>query len=188
MKTAIIIHGMPTKESYYDLNTDSQSSSHWLPWLQQELLRKDILAQTPKMPIPYDPVYSDWKKMFERFDLNEETILVGHSCGGGFILRYLSEENIHVDKVVLVAPWVDPDRYLNTGMFDFTLDRKLATKTKGLTIFESTNDIDEVQKSINIIKDSVNNIKIITFKNYGHFCLSDMNTEKFPELLKECLE
>ena len=95
MKTAIIIHGMPYKdEEYYNPKRPASSNCHWLPWIQKQLLLKDILAQTPEMPVPYEPEYIAWKEIFERFPLNEETILVGHSCGAGFIVRYLIVINL----------------------------------------------------------------------------------------------
>lgn len=187
MKTAIIIHGLPAKEEYFSTIGDSESNCHWLPWLQKQLIVNEILAQTPEMPTPYNPTYQDWKDTLERFDLNEDTILVGHSCGGGFILRYLSEENVKVGKVVLVAPWIDPEKFLDTGMFDFKIDENVVSKTKELTIFESTDDQDSVQDTIKEIKRVVKNLNIVTFQNYGHFCFRNMHTKEFPELLKEAV-
>ena len=166
---------------------DSESNCHWLPWLQKQLIINGVLAQTPEMPAPYNPTYPEWKEMLERFDLNEDTILMGHSCGGGFILRYLSEENVKVGKVILVAPWIDSENFLNTGMFDFTFDEHVVSKTKGVTIFESTNDDEEIKKSIQIILDKVPDVNIKTFVDYGHFCFRNMKTREFPELLQECL-
>lgn len=185
MKTAIIIHGLPSKEEYYDANRPASSNCHWLPWIQKQLLLKDIVAQTPEMPVPYNPSYQAWKEMLERFPLNEETILIGHSCGGGFIVKYLSENNIKVGKVVLVAPWLDLEKSLATGMFDFKIDENLVEKTHGLSVFSSTNDQASVQKSVEVIKDKIKNIKLVEFKDAGHFCYKDLGTEVFPELLKE---
>ncbi len=85
MKYAIIIHGMPDKENYFDSKADSQSNCHWLPWLQQQLNINGILSQTPEMPEPYNPDYEKWRGVLEQFKINEDTILVGHSCGAGFI-------------------------------------------------------------------------------------------------------
>lgn len=187
MKTAIIIHGLPAKEEYYRQEGDSESNCHWLPWLQKQLIVHGVLAQTPEMPTPYNPTYQEWKEMLERFDLNEDTILVGHSCGGGFILRYLSEENVKVGRVILVAPWIDPEKFLTTGMFDFTLDQNLVLKTKGVTIFESTNDKDGIKESIRRITNDVHGIEVKTFTDYGHFCFKHMHTRAFPELLEESI-
>jgi len=88
MKTAIIIHGCPTKEEYSDSIRPSPSNCHWFPWLQRQLLLKGVLAQTPEIPDAYEPNYEKWKSMFERFDINEDTLLIGHSCGGGFLVRW----------------------------------------------------------------------------------------------------
>jgi len=112
MKTAIILHGMPDESEFKDPNREASSNCHWYPWLQRQLVLNGILAQTPEMPKAYEPEYDAWKEMFERFDTDEETILIGHSCGGGFIVRWLSEnKDKRVGKVVLVAPWIDPDNF-----------------------------------------------------------------------------
>ena len=38
------------------------------------------------------------------------------------------------------------------------------------------------------IRDKVTGIDYKEFHNYGHFCLDDMNTVEFPELLEMCLQ
>lgn len=129
MKTAIILHGMPEQNEYYDPQRPASSNCHWLPWIQKQLLLMNVVAQTPEMPVPFNPEYSAWKIMFERFSLDENTFLIGHSCGAGFIVRYLSENTVKVGKVVLVAPWIDPDHYLDTGMFDFKIDENIVQRT-----------------------------------------------------------
>jgi hypothetical protein len=57
MKNAIILHGTCSKEEYYDPEHPSLSNSHWFPWLQKQLLRKDISAQTPEIPNAWRPTY-----------------------------------------------------------------------------------------------------------------------------------
>jgi hypothetical protein len=44
-------------------------------------------------------------------------------------------------------------------MFDFTIDPNIVSKTKGITIFSSTNDMSEVQDSISILKAKVKEYK-----------------------------
>ena len=188
MKNAIILHGTCDKEEYYSLEYPSASNSHWLPWLQKNLLVNDVHAVTPEILNGFKPDYDVWCREFERYDITSETILVGHSCGGGFLLRWLSEHpDIKVDKVILVAPWFDPTRRKTTDFFDFTLDSNLVDRTRGVTVFSSNNDSDEIIKSVQIISEQVPNIKIKEFLNYGHFCYGDMKTEEFPELLEEIL-
>jgi predicted alpha/beta hydrolase family esterase len=179
---------MPEESEFRDPNRESSSNCHWLPWIQRQLVLNDILAQTPEMPVAYKPEYEAWKKMFESFELNEETILVGHSCGAGFIIRYLSENKIKVGRVVLVAPWLDPDQYLDTGMFNFTIDPRLVSRTNGLSILCSTDDMDEVVRSVKRLKSELEDAKFIEFSNKGHFVFDDLKTNEFPELLSAILE
>lgn len=183
MKRAIILHGMPDKKEYYDPEGDAPSNRHWIPWLQGKLSQKDILTQTPEMPKPYYPIYQDWKKVFEQFDIDENTLLVGHSCGAGFLIRYLSENNIKVGKLVLVAPWVNPTDYLDNDFFEFKYDSQLTLRTKGIHLIESTDDDEEVVKSIEMIKEKIKDLDITTFSDKGHFTFNDLGTREFPELL-----
>lgn len=185
MKKAIIIHGMPYKEDYYSPKGDSESNCHWLPWLQKQLIIRDILAQAPEFPTPYEPVYIEWVKMLERFEPDAETILVGHSYGGGFIVRWLSENDIKVGKVILVAPWIDPKGLVKDGFNNFDIDANLTSKTDGITIFNSDDDSDEIHESVRTILDKIKDIKCKEFHNYGHFNYSVMKTKEFPELLSE---
>jgi len=191
MKNAILIHGRPDREEYFEMDFPSPSNAHWFPWLQQQLLRKGVLTQTPEMPEPFKPNYQNWKKEFERYDITPETILVGHSCGGGFLVRWLTENKVgKVGKVVLVAPWINPDDnpVSETGdFFHFEIDPAIASRTSGLTIFSSDNDQDSVQNTVGILKNKVDNLVIKNFHNYGHFTIGDMKTTEFPELLEECL-
>lgn len=189
MKTAIILHGMPDKENYFDPKADSQSNCHWLPWLQQQLNVNGVLSQTPEMPEPYDPNYEKWKDVFKQFHIDEDTTLVGHSCGAGFIVKYLSDNNIKVGKVALVAPWINSQREDDVTIFDnLQIDENLINKTTGITIFSSSNDDEAIKNSIDVLKNTIKGIKVLEFENYGHFCLGDMKTREFPELLNEILK
>lgn len=190
MKNAIILHGGPSKEEYYDPKAPSMSNAHWLPWLQGQLLKNDIPAATPEVPKSYDRSWGVWLKEVERFDIGPNTILVGHSTGAGFWVKYLStHEKLKVGKVVLVAPWLDPDREHTKDFFDdFEIDPDLVTRTNGLTIFNSDNDQDSVQKTTKILLETVKNIECREFNDYGHFTISSMKTTEFPELLEECLK
>ncbi|MBC7581341.1 alpha/beta hydrolase [Aeromicrobium sp.] len=188
MRNAIIVHGTCDSHEYFSQDFPSASNNHWLPWLQKQLIINDIKADTPEMPHSYKPDYEVWKREVERFDIGPETMLVGHSCGGGFWVRYLSEHpNVRVGKVVLVAPWLDPSNTKKTDFFDFEFDPDLVSRTAGLTIFNSSNDHEGIQWSAQIICNVLNHWTFKSFENYGHFCLNDMRTTEFPELLQELI-
>lgn len=185
MKTAIIVHGAPSQEESFDEGSPSASNHHWLPWLQKQLIVRDYAAQTPEMPYAWEPQYSIWKREFERFDVNEQSILVGHSCGGGFLVRWMSEHpQVRVGRLALVAPWLDPDRTRTTDFFDFTIDPNLASRTTGLILFNSDDDIESIHASVELILSTVHHIQYREFQSYGHFCIEDMDTIEFPELLE----
>ncbi|NND65590.1 MAG: hypothetical protein HKM24_06465, partial [Gammaproteobacteria bacterium] len=57
MKNAIIIHGTCDKDEYYSDKYPSLSNSHWLPWLQKQLLVRDIAAVTLEIANAWQPNY-----------------------------------------------------------------------------------------------------------------------------------
>lgn len=187
MKNAIIIHGICDKAEYFSDEYPSLSNSHWLPWLQKQLLIRGILAQTPEMPEPYQPEYDQWKTQFKEYEVNDETILIGHSCGGGFLLRWLSENKIKVNKLILVAPWLDPERKETTSFFDFTIDKDIINRIEQIHLLVSKNDDKDILESVEIIRKNIFNLLYQEFSDFGHFTLGHMKTNKFPELLATVL-
>ena len=191
MTIAILVPGRPDEEEYYDQTLPTNSNNHWFPWLSQQLMVKDILTVSVEMPRPFSPRYGVWCKEFERYDITSETILVGHSCGGGFLVRWLSEHtDVMVGKVVLVAPWLNPDNNPSsdtTDFFEFNIDRSIAARCKSLSLMYSTDDFDVIIQSVNIFRQSIDNVKIIELEGKGHFCIEDLGTVEFPELLAELL-
>jgi len=138
------------------------------------------------MPEAYNPDYIKWKKEFERFDVDENTILIGHSCGGGFLLRWLTENKVKVLKLILVAPWLDPQRKKTTDFFDFSIDPDLLKRTS-IDLFLSEDDDKDILESVRIIRESIPGINMHRLKNMGHFTYTDMKTHIFPEILKIAL-
>lgn len=157
MKNAIILHGGPSKKEYYDPKAPSMSNAHWIPWLQAQLLKHDIPTATPEVPLSFDRNWPVWKKEVERFDIGPETILIGHSTGAGFFVKYLSiHHELKVDKVILVAPWLDPDHTKTKNFFDdFEIDQNVSKRTAGITMLYSNNDEESVLKTVNIIREKV---------------------------------
>ncbi|NTW14966.1 MAG: hypothetical protein HGA38_01195 [Candidatus Moranbacteria bacterium] len=183
MKSAIILHGMPSKDEYFDPKSPAQSNKHWLPWIQRHLILRGILAQTPEMPDAYAPNYEKWRTLFEQFAIDEETMLIGHSCGAGFLVRWLSENKTKVGKVALVAPWLNLDHEYDIDFFDFEIDESLAERTDGVTIFVSSDDYQTIIDSVAKIRSTVKSAGVKKFTDQGHFTFNDMKTVEFPELL-----
>ncbi len=184
-KNAILIQGTCDKEEYYSNEYPTLSNSHWLPWLSKQLIILDIPTVAVEIQNAYMPNYAVWRREFERFNIGPKTILVGHSCGGGFLVRWLSENNVKIGKVILVAPWLDPEnsKGIDNDFFKFEMRRSLVSQTNGVTLFVSKDDDNDIQVSVDRILNNIDNIKKIEFEKHGHFTLHDMGTDKFPELL-----
>jgi len=186
MRNAIILHGMPSKEEYYNPDSQAQSNKHWLPWIQRKLILNDILAQALELPEPFEPVYDKWREIIEQVSVDQETILIGHSCGGGFLVRWLSENKVRVGKVVLVAPFLDPDGdEVKSGFFDFTIDEGLVERTAGISILVCRQDDEEILKSVDQIHKALPCVRVVEIPEGRHFTYRDMKKHEFPELLDQ---
>ena len=190
MKNAILLHGIDESRDLLMRYSRSPSNSHWFPWLQWELVKAGILLQTPEMPNPYlpDMNYEAWTKVFKQFEIDKDSILIGHSCGGGYLLKYLSmNPHIEIGHLILVAPWLDIDREHPTFFADFELDANLRKRIKQIDLFYSADDMDIIIKSVAKIKAVYgNDIVYHEFANKGHFCEDEIGTI-FPELLQVIL-
>jgi predicted alpha/beta hydrolase family esterase len=178
MKQVILIHGTPDKEEYFGDRYPSPSNFQWIPWTQKELNKKDIISQALEMPHPFDPVYTEYCEVFNQMKIDNQTVLVGHSSGAGFLLRYFSEHSeLKPNKIILVAPWIDPEKEFDKGFFDFEIDQNLVGRTE-LHIFMSSDDEDQLS-SFKIVKEKLPNAIYHEFNDRGHFL-----TVEFPELLE----
>jgi len=182
MQTAIIVHGMPSKEEYFDSTLPSPSNAHWFPWLQKSLLERGVIAQTPEMPTPYDPSYEEYSAILESFPIDEETILIGHSLGAGFLLKYLAQQQLPFRQLVLVAPWIDLEGELPSDFFKDTFAQSVLHPER-ITLFYSNDDSVETGPSVAAIREHYPNMEEHIFSNKGHFCQSDIGPT-FPQLLE----
>jgi predicted alpha/beta hydrolase family esterase len=131
-------------------------------------LKNDIKADTPE--IFNAPEYDVFVKEVERFDITSETTLVGHSMGAGFGVRYLSKHSeVVVDKVVLVAPWLNLDHEYDFDFFDFDIDQATTERVNSLALFSSDNDSQGVQDTVAFLQKKLPKSVVKEFHNYGHF-------------------
>jgi len=184
MKNAILLHGTTNKEEYFDPEIPSLSQYNWFPWMQKQLLINGIHTRCPQMPLALAPEYQSWKTEFEMNIDKDVQILVGHSCGGGFLTRWLSENTRSFETVVLVAPWLDPDRVKTTDFFNFEIDTNLPSRIKNFSLFISKDDDKDILESVEMIKSKIPSIKLYEFEDKGHFTIEESKRNDFPELLE----
>ena len=180
-QTAVILHGICDEHEYFEMDFPSPSNAHWLPWLQQKLLRSGILCQCLEMPSPYKPIYEEWKKTFEQLDHSNLSVVVGHSAGCGFFLKWLCENpGVELDKLVLVAPWIDPARR-ETPFLEFDFKTSALDKIKEVHLIISDDDMDSIITSTNEIMVAYPNIIRHNYTGMRHFCFSTTG-ETFEDL------
>ena len=92
--TVVIIHG-----SFGD------PQENWIPYLKDNLTSENCNVITPQFPIKEKQNLESWTETFykEIGQLNENTILVGHSIAPAFILSLLNNSNTKVKGILLVS-------------------------------------------------------------------------------------
>lgn len=184
----IIVHGSNENEKAAKLG-GLENTRHWHPWIKEKLEKEGHFVSGELYPEDWKPEYNAWKEVFEKNKINKRTILIGHSAGCGFILRWLMDTKNRVKKVILVAPYVTDDKKAKwlKEFVNFSFNKTLNKSYDKLTVFYDKQDMPGIVSSANLI----NNIlspKMIELRNHGHFTLEDMKTREFPELLSEALE
>jgi len=162
---------------------------HWRLWARKELEGRGIKVDAPLMPEPWEPDYIEWKRQFDKLDVNKESILVGYSCGGGFLVRWLGDTGKRINRLILVAPAISHSgnyKHL-TNLLKFEIDKNIRSNINKIIIFVSDNDSEGILKSVRIFSEALN-VKPVELKNRGHFTLDSMGTDEFPELLSEILK
>lgn len=183
----IIIHGCPpNSEELININDPGAYNKHWIPYVKKNLILKGINTETPMMPTPWEPDYDAYKKEFEKYLINENTILIGHSCGCAFLVRWLGESKKKIKELILVAPWKIPkkDDLNKEKFYVFPIDETIKSRVGKIIMFTSDNEKEDGKKSLEMYKDALGG-KIIELKGKGHYILKHMGTEEFPELLDE---
>jgi len=188
MKKVIIIHGCPSDvERAMDANTRTYDK-HWIPWIKEKLLAQNISVDTPLMPSPWEPDYERFKKEFEKYVVTEESILVGHSCGCAFLVRWLGETKKRIDKLILVAPWKIPEEgdIVKKAFYEYEIDGTISSRVREIVMFTSNDEEDDGKRSLKIFHNALGGT-IIELKSRGHYTEGDMGTVEFPELLNELI-
>jgi len=162
---------------------------HWIPWVKRNLIASGIGTETPLMPDPWEPNYQKFKTEFEKYEVGENTILVGHSCGSAFLVRWLGETKRKISKLILVAPWKIPDKddEFRKEFYIYPIDENIKSRVDKIVMFTADDEEDEGKESLKIFHQALCG-EVIELKEHGHYTLGDMRTEEFPELLEKIIQ
>ena len=99
-KNCIIVHGCPSNREKAMSPKTRTYDKHWIPWTKRELEKAGIKTLAPLMPEPWEPVYEKYKKVFDTVPVTENSILIGHSCGCAFLVRWLGDTSKRINKSI----------------------------------------------------------------------------------------
>jgi tRNA A37 threonylcarbamoyltransferase TsaD/predicted alpha/beta hydrolase family esterase len=190
ISNVVIIHGSNAKdrENMKRYNLPPQNERNWIPWIKSQLDEKGVSVFAPLMPENWKPSYKKWKKEFEKIDVNKDSVLVGHSAGGGFLVRWLGETGKKIKKLILVAPAIAHS--LGEGweveeFYKFSINKNIKKNVGEVVLLESSNDSDGLRRSGEIFSKELR-VKQIILDNRGHFTnRGNGENMKFPELINE---
>lgn len=186
MKNIIIVHGCPSSEdSAIDFNDPKHHAHHWIPWVRSRLEEQGIEVAVPMMPEPWAPVYKAFREEFEKLTVNEDTILIGHSCGCAFLVRWLGDSKQKINKLILVAPWkvASVGNETKEAFYDYPIDQTIRDRVNQIVMFTSNDEDPRGKDSLKMYYEGFGG-KIIELQDQGHYIVEHMGTEEFPELLE----
>ncbi len=196
MKQLLLIHGGAEYASIDDLNADLQewevkleAKKKWKDWLAEELSESWQVLR-PEMPCKLNARYSTWKIWFEKYleklDFAEKVVLLGHSLGALFLVKYMAENQLpgKAAGLFLVSPVLDNQgvggrEKLDSFLFEMAKAERLSDGVEKIVIFHSEDDpvvpIDHAER----LQQAIPGSELMRFQDRGHFSGPD-----FVELLE----
>jgi predicted alpha/beta hydrolase family esterase len=191
-KQIVVVHGGDSFETYkkylnalrsWEVSKDTFSARYdWKSNLAEDL-NNDFEILSPRMPNKQNAKYVEWKIWLERMIpfLKNNAVFVGHSMGGLFLVKYLTENKFpkNIGALYLVAA----PHSLTGDIYQFQLKKNLQnvwTQCQNIHIFQSKDDPVVPFVEAERYQKAWPGAKIHIFKNRGHF-----NQEHFPELVRE---
>jgi hypothetical protein len=190
-KQILIIHGGNTfakQSDYIDYlkitEIDKSRLYSTIDWKQtiSDRLGDNYEVLNPRMPNASYARYDEWKIYFEALTkvLENNVILIGHSLGGIFLAKYLSENKFpkKIDALfLLAAPYEENGESLGDFKLGTNLD-KVNKQVKKIYILHSEDDpvvpMTDSDKYISALPSA----ELVVFEDKGHF-----NTEEFSGLV-----
>ena len=194
-KQILVIHGGDTFETYeqylnflrkHEINIERYKTEKddWKPWLRKELgTNYEVIL--PIMPNKTNAIFEEWKIWMEKLIpfLNNGVILIGHSMGGAFLAKYLSENKFpkKIEAVFLVSAVYDKDTE-DYPLVSFALPEKLDLQTDKVYLYHSKDDPVVPFSDLAKYEEALPKAKSRTFNDRKH-----INQEEFLELAEDIL-
>jgi predicted alpha/beta hydrolase family esterase len=180
MKRAVILHG-----------TQNSPEGNWFRWLETELTGDGLEVWLPQLPGAEHPSLAEWADFVHKecpFELNEESIIIGHSSGGVLGLILAQANSGPLGAVVSVSAFKDNDFLkwdacdrLFDVPFDFAAMRLGADQI--VMVQSDTDPYVPMEQAEYLAKNS--GAELIVIPGQGHFNLEQGDHYKqFPKLIE----
>lgn len=197
-KQVVFIHGGEAYRNYEDFLFDLQHEDIGDPLVERSKRWQQDLRQTlgdayevfkPSMPNSQNAKYLEWKIWFERHFqfFRDDIVLIGHSQGGMFLTKYLSEQEVpfKISALFLLGAVFTTDELINDSkedggdfIFDTSKVGELAEKAQKIYIFHSKDDFVVPYEHALKFKAVLTEAELVTFQDKNHFLIPE-----FPELI-----
>ena len=136
MKTAFIFHG-----------SGGNPQGNWFPRLKAKLEEKRYRVFVPQFPTPEGQSLETWFKVFKNYSehMGRDSILIGHSLGGVFLLKLLETLAAPVNIAAFIGTpiGIQPIRNYDSDFafaaFNFAWSN-IRAKARCFIVFQSDND------------------------------------------------
>jgi predicted alpha/beta hydrolase family esterase len=179
MKKALILHG-----------TKGYPAQNWFIWLKNELENKGYKVWLPQLPQADFPNITRYNKFISEnkpWDLDDETILIGHSSGAVEILGLLNETDTKVGICILVGVFKDDLDWENLkGLFEKPFDfEKIKNQAKKFIFIHSDDDPYCPLDHARFLVEKLNG-QLVIMPGFKHFSISTGGErfKQFPEILE----
>lgn len=195
-KQVVFIHGGEAFSDYsvfleslqqQSVDPYAKPSKRWHHNLQ-ESLGEAYEVFRPSMPNSENAKYIEWKIWFEKYIpfLHDGVVLIGHSQGGYFLVKYLIENTfpVTIQGLYLAAAPFEPDDFGGEDGGDFNFDTKLvpllSQKAQNIAILHSNDDPVVPVAHAYKYKEALHSAKVVILEDKLHFW-----QEEFEELIEE---
>lgn len=127
MTQVIILHG-----------TGCNPELYWYPYIKNNLEEKGYNVLVPSLPNTDEANLNEWLPfVLENVNINEDTILIGHSSGSPLILSVLENINLKIKQAILVAGFLDTDSNILQKSYNWD---KIRSNVDDIIFINSDND------------------------------------------------